>query len=139
MGAAISLPLIPITSLASCCGSGYLFSIVYFDRGHIPIFNIDKNYICVHFVTQLVIFMVIALSPFIVHKLEKASFGFINNKCGPDGSECISFTSVYRINFALGIFHLILAGLLVNVKSTSNPRAVIQNGCWKMKIFAWLS
>ena len=27
----------------------------------------------------------------------------------------------------------------MNVKSTSNPRAVIQNGCWKMKIFAWLS
>lgn len=81
----------------------------------------------------------IALSPFIINKLSKASFGLINNKCGPDGKNCISFSSVHRINLALGVLHLVLAGLLVNVRSTSNPRAVIQNGCWKIKILAWLS
>lgn len=80
----------------------------------------------------------IALSPFIINKLAKMSFGLINNKCG-DGKNCISFSSVYRINLALGALHLVLAGLLVNVRSTSNPRAVIQNGCWKVKIFAWLA
>ncbi|EGW32499.1 uncharacterized protein SPAPADRAFT_61562 [Spathaspora passalidarum NRRL Y-27907] len=80
----------------------------------------------------------IALSPFIIHKLEKATFGYINNRCGPDGNQCISFTSVYRINFALGVLHLVLAALLLNVQSTANPRAMIQNGCWKMKIFAWI-
>lgn len=73
-----------------------------------------------------------------MHKLEKATFGFINNKCGPDGSECISFTSVYRINLALGAVHLLLAGLLVDVKSTANPRAAIQNGWWRAKVFLWL-
>lgn len=81
----------------------------------------------------------IALSPFIINKLAKLSFGLINNKCGPDGKNCISFSSVYRINLALGTLHLVLAALLVNVRSTSNPRAVIQNGCWKIKILAWLS
>lgn len=81
----------------------------------------------------------IALSPFIVHRLEKVSFGFINNRCGPDGKECISFVSVHRINLALGTLHLILAALLVNVKSTANPRAVIQNGCWKLKVLAWIA
>lgn len=138
MGAAISLPLIPITSLASCCGAAACSALCTSIGGTFQSSILTRiTYAFILLLNSL--FSWIALSPFIVHKLEKASFGFINNKCGPDGSECISFTSVYRINFALGIFHLILAGLLVNVKSTSNPRAVIQNGCWKMKIFAWLS
>ncbi|CAG88283.2 DEHA2E16676p [Debaryomyces hansenii CBS767] len=138
MGAAISLPLIPITSLASCCGAATCSALCTSIGGTFQSSILTRiTYAFILLLNSL--FSWIALSPFIVHKLEKASFGFINNKCGPDGSECISFTSVYRINFALGIFHLILAGLLVNVKSTSNPRAVIQNGCWKMKIFAWLS
>lgn len=138
MGAAISLPLIPITSLASCCGAATCSALCTSIGGTFQ-FSILTRITYAFILLLNSLFSWIALSPFIVHKLEKASFGFINNKCGPDGSECISFTSVYRINFALGIFHLILAGLLVNVKSTSNPRAVIQNGCWKMKIFAWLS
>ncbi|CUM63587.1 uncharacterized protein PRCAT00001166001 [Priceomyces carsonii] len=79
-----------------------------------------------------------ALSPFIAHKLEKATFGFINNKCGPEGGQCISFTSVYRICCALGVLHLLLAAFLVNVKSTRNPRAVIQNGIWQGKLALWV-
>ncbi|CUM51707.1 unnamed protein product [Debaryomyces tyrocola] len=138
MGAAISLPLIPISSLASCCGAAACSALCTSIGGTFQSSILTRiTYAFILLLNSL--FSWIALSPFIVHKLEKASFGFINNKCGPDGSECISFTSVYRINFALGILHLVLAALLVNVKSTSNPRAVIQNGCWKMKIFAWLS
>lgn len=78
-------------------------------------------------------------SPVIIKWLERASFGFINQKCTSDGTECIRFTSVHRINFALGLLHLILAALLVDVKSTRNPRAVIQNGGWAFKVFAWLA
>ena len=138
MGAVISLPLIPISSLASCCGAAACSALCTSIGGTFQSSILTRiTYAFILLLNSL--FSWIALSPFIVHKLEKASFGFINNKCGPDGSECISFTSVYRINFALGILHLILAGLLVNVNSTSNPRAVIQNGCWKMKIFAWIS
>lgn len=80
----------------------------------------------------------IALSPFIINRLERATFGFINNRCGPDGKQCISFSSVYRINLALGMLHLVLAALLLDVKSTANPRAIIQNGCWRWKICFWL-
>lgn len=78
-------------------------------------------------------------SPVIIKWLERATFGFINQKCTSEGSECIRFTSVHRINFALGLLHLILAGLLIDVKSTANPRAVIQNGGWAFKICAWLA
>ncbi|KAI3402989.1 TMS1 [Candida oxycetoniae] len=138
MGGVISLPLMPVTSLASCFGaaacSAFCTSIGGTFRSSIMT---RITYAIILLVNSLLSW--IALSPFIIHKLEKATFGFINNKCGPDGSQCISFTSVHRINFALGSLHLILAGLLVDVKSTSNPRAIIQNGCWKMKIFAWLT
>lgn len=138
MGAAISLPLIPISSLASCCGAAACSALCSSIGGTFQSSIMTRiTYAILLLVNSLISW--IALSPFIVHKLEKATFGFINNKCGPDGSECISFTSVYRINFALGVLHLILAGLLVNVTSTANPRAVIQNGCWKIKIFAWIS
>ena len=104
MGAAISLPLIPITSLASCCGAATCSALCTSIGGTFQ-FSILTRITYAFILLLNSLFSWIALSPFIVHKLEKASFGFINNKCGPDGSECISFTSVYRINFALGIFH----------------------------------
>lgn len=69
-----------------------------------------------------------------VEKLTRGLFKFGNMFC-KDERGCIGFTSVQRINFSLGMLHLILAGLLVGVKSTRNPRAVIQNGYWIMKLF----
>ncbi|CCE86079.1 Piso0_005728 [Millerozyma farinosa CBS 7064] len=141
MGAVLSLPITAGSSIVSAAGScvgaaacsafcnslGGTFSSSIMTR---------ISYALILLINSLLSWIV--LSPFIINKLEKATFGFINNKCGPDGDECVSFTSVYRINFALGAFHLILAGLLVNVKTTRNPRATIQNGCWQMKILAWI-
>ncbi|ODV78006.1 TMS membrane protein/tumor differentially expressed protein [Suhomyces tanzawaensis NRRL Y-17324] len=142
MGAALSIPLLPITTivtpLLSCCGAATMSGLCSAMGGTFQSSIMTRiTYAFILLFNCLLSW--IALSPFIVHKLEKATFGFINNKCGPDGSECISFTSVYRINFALGVLHLILASLLINVKSTANPRAVIQNGCWRIKIFAWFT
>lgn len=138
MGAAISLPLMPITSLASCCGAAACSAFCTSIGGTFKSSIMTRiTYAILLLINSLLSW--IALSPFIINKIEKATFGFINISCGPDGSQCISFTSVHRINFALGILHLILASLLVNVKSTANPRAIIQNGCWKLKIFAWIT
>ncbi|CAK9436881.1 uncharacterized protein LODBEIA_P14030 [Lodderomyces beijingensis] len=142
MGAAISIPLMPLawlsSSLASCFGAAACTAFCSSIGGTFRSSMMTRiTYAIMLLLNSLLSW--IALSPFIVHKLEKASFGFINIACGPDGSQCISFTSVHRINFALGVLHLILAGLLVDVKSTANPRAVIQNGCWKMKILAWVA
>ncbi|KAK6203203.1 Tms1 protein [Scheffersomyces amazonensis] len=142
MGAALSIPLMPVTamtsSIASCCGAAACSAICSSIGGTFKSSILTRiTYAILLLINSLLSWIV--LSPFIVHKLEKATFGFINSKCGPDGSECISFTSVHRINFALGLLHLILAGLLIDVKSTANPRAVIQNGCWKIKVFSWLA
>lgn len=137
MGAAISLPLMPISALTSCCGAAACSALCSSIGGTFKSSIMTRiTYAIILLINSLLSW--IALSPFIIHKIEKATFGFINYSCGPDGSECISFTSVYRINFALGVLHLISAALLINVKSTANPRSMIQNGCWKMKVFAWL-
>ncbi|CAI5756431.1 unnamed protein product [Candida verbasci] len=137
MGAAISLPLISLQSIGTCFGAACCSAFCSSIGGTFNSSIMTRiTYAIILLINSLLSWIV--LSPFIINKLEKASFGFINNKCGPNGEQCISFTSVYRINFALGILHLILAGLLINVKSTKNPRAVIQNGCWKLKIFTWI-
>jgi len=56
----------------------------------------------------------------------------------PDGP-CYGWVAVHRINFALGIFHVIMGVLLLGVNSSKNPRASIQNGFWGPKIIAWLA
>lgn len=137
MGALVSLPLAGALTLASCFGAAACSAFCSLIGGTFTSAIMTRiTYGLLLMLNSIISW--IALSPFIVHRLEKATFGFINNRCGPDGKQCISFSSVYRINLALGLLHLILAALLVNVRSTLNPRAVIQNGCWKIKIFAWI-
>lgn len=138
MGALVSIPLAGTNWIASCFGAAACSAFCSSIGGtfHLAIMT-RLTYAFLLLLNSLISW--VALSPFIVNKLAQMTFGLINNKCGPDGKNCISFSSVYRINLALGTLHLILAGLLVNVRSTLNPRAVIQNGCWKIKIFTWLA
>jgi len=77
------------------------------------------------------------LTPWAINKLQKLTLDYMTIRC-PDG-ECYGWVAVHRINFALGIFHLVMAGLLLGVNSSKNPRAAIQNGFWGPKIIAWLS
>lgn len=142
MGAVVSLPIAAgtaaMSTVASCCGAAACTALCSSIGGTFTSSIMTRlTYAFMLLVNSLLSW--IALSPFIINKLEKATFGFINKKCGPDGSQCISFTSVHRINFSLGLFHLVLAGLLVGVKSTKDPRAIIQNGLWKVKVFGWLA
>jgi hypothetical protein len=79
----------------------------------------------------------IMLTPWAINKLQKLTLDYMTIRC-PDG-ECYGWVAVHRINFALGIFHLIMAGLLLGVNSSKNPRAALQNGFWGPKIIAWLA
>ncbi|OBA20635.1 TMS membrane protein/tumor differentially expressed protein [Metschnikowia bicuspidata var. bicuspidata NRRL YB-4993] len=136
MGALVSIPLAGTSWLASCFGAAACSALCSLLGGSFQSATMTRlSYAVLLLVNSLVSW--IALSPFVVHKLEKVLFGFINSRCGPDGKQCISFTSVHRINLALGVLHLVLAALLANVRSTANPRNVIQNGCWKWKVAAW--
>lgn len=55
----------------------------------------------------------------------------------PNGP-CYGWVAVHRINFALGMFHAMLAVLMLGVSSSKNPRANIQNGFWGPKVIGWL-
>lgn len=77
------------------------------------------------------------LTPWVIRKLNELTLGYVQIKCG--SGDCHGWLAVHRINFALGLFHLILAGLLVGVTSSKNPRAALQNGYWAPKVIAWLA
>lgn len=77
------------------------------------------------------------LTPWAINKLQHLTLDYMKITC-PDG-ECHGWVAVHRINFALGLFHIIMAGILVGVNSSKNPRAAIQNGFWGPKIIAWLA
>jgi hypothetical protein len=78
----------------------------------------------------------IMLTKWAVEKLQHLMLDYVKIKCG-DG-DCYGWLAVHRINFALGMFHLVLAALMLGVRSSKNPRAAIQNGYWGPKIIAWL-
>lgn len=77
------------------------------------------------------------LTPWAIEKLQHLMLDYVKINC-PSG-QCYGWLAVHRINFALGLFHLIFAGLLFGVASSKNPRAAIQNGYWGPKIIAWLA
>ncbi|TQV96629.1 membrane protein TMS1 [Cordyceps javanica] len=79
----------------------------------------------------------IMLTPWAIEKLQHLMLDYVKINC-PNG-ECYGWLAVHRINFALGIFHLILAGLLFGVASSKEPRAAIQNGYWGPKVIAWVA
>jgi serine incorporator 1/3 len=79
----------------------------------------------------------IMLTPWAIKKLEHLTLDYMTFKCG--SSECYGYFAVQRINFALGIFHLILAVLLAGVHSTKDTRAGLQNGFWGPKLLAWIA
>ena len=77
------------------------------------------------------------LTPWAINKLQHLTLDYMTITC-PEG-DCYGWVAVHRINFALGIFHLILSVILLGVNSSKNPRAAIQNGFWGPKIIAWLA
>lgn len=77
------------------------------------------------------------LTPWAIDKLQHLMLDYVKINC-PSGA-CHGWTAVHRINFALGLFHLVMAGLLFGITSSKNPRAAIQNGYWGPKIITWLA
>lgn len=68
----------------------------------------------------------IMLSRWAIKKLEHLALDYFPITCL--GEQCYGFVAVHRIQFALGVFHAVLAAILVGVKSSKGGRAAIQNG-----------
>ncbi|KFM75188.1 putative serine incorporator, partial [Stegodyphus mimosarum] len=69
----------------------------------------------------------IMLSPQLKDKLD--NLPFCTDKC----QEAVGYLAVYRLIFALTLFFLMFSVLMIGVKSSSDPRAGIQNGFWGIK------
>jgi serine incorporator 1/3 len=77
----------------------------------------------------------IMLTPWAIEKLQHLMLDYVKINC-PTG-QCYGWLAVHRFNFALGLFHIMMAGLLFGVSSSKSPRAAIQNGYWGPKVIAW--
>ncbi|RPA82075.1 TMS membrane protein/tumor differentially expressed protein [Ascobolus immersus RN42] len=141
MGALLSLPLLAVPSMGtmlscvgSCCGAaacsalcssfGKCQSSVATRIGYAALFIING------------IISWLMLTPWAIHKLEKLALDYFPITCL--GEQCYGFVAVQRFQFALGVFHFLLALLLIGVNSSKEPRAAIQNGYWGPKIIVWL-
>ncbi|MCJ1338319.1 hypothetical protein MMC09_003605 [Bachmanniomyces sp. S44760] len=76
------------------------------------------------------------LTPWALKKLEHLTMDYMTITCR--GEQCYGYVAVQRINFALGLFHFLLAILLLGVKSSRDGRAALQNGFWGPKIIVWI-
>ncbi|PSS25812.1 hypothetical protein M430DRAFT_115891 [Amorphotheca resinae ATCC 22711] len=142
MGAALSLPLMALPSVgtlvtfaASCCGAATCSAVCSACGKCGNSVATRIAYALLLLVNSILSW--IMLTPWAINKLQKLTFDYMKISC-PEG-ECYGWVAVHRINFALGIFHIIMAFLLLGVNSSKNPRASIQNGFWGPKIIAWLA
>ena len=82
---------------------------------------------------HVVIFVLYIASAWILHNYGHdiiQYFPILNNLC-PE--EICSILLIYRLSFALFIFHMTLAVMLYGVNDKDNPRAYFQNQCWQLK------
>ncbi|KAK0388702.1 hypothetical protein NLU13_4945 [Sarocladium strictum] len=142
MGALLSIPFLAVPSagavmscLGSCCGAATC-SMVCSACGKCG----NSVATRIAYALLLLVNSIIAwimLTPWAIEKLQHLTLDAIQIKC-PTG-QCYGWFAVHRINFALGLFHLIFAGLLFGVNNSKNPRAALQNGYWGPKVVAWLA
>lgn len=76
------------------------------------------------------------LTDWALQKLQHIALDYVDITCG--GKDCYGWVAVHRINFALGLFHIIMAMILLGVRTSKDGRAPIQNGFWGPKIVAWI-
>ncbi|TVY80410.1 Membrane protein TMS1 [Lachnellula suecica] len=142
MGALLSIPLLAVPSMgtiftfaASCCGAATCSAVCSACGKCGNSVATRIAYALILLVNSILAW--IMLTPWAIKKLQHLTLDYMEIKC-PDG-ECYGWVAVHRISFALGIFHIIMAFILLGVNSSKNPRAKIQNGFWGPKIIAWLA
>lgn len=68
------------------------------------------------------------LSPKIEEQLQKVKW-----LCDKGGVDCVGYMAVYRVEFGAVMFFLLMALIMLGVKSSRDPRSSIQNGFWGLK------
>ncbi|KAI9760383.1 MAG: hypothetical protein M4579_001679 [Chaenotheca gracillima] len=141
MGALLSLPLLALPSVgtvitfaASCCGAATCHAVCSACGKCQGSTATRIAYALILLVNSILSW--IMLTRWAIDKLEHLTLDYVTINC--PGDACHGFFAVHRLNFALGAFHLLLAVMLLGVKSTRDSRANIQNGFWGPKILGWV-
>ncbi|CAI9568738.1 unnamed protein product [Staurois parvus] len=74
------------------------------------------------------------LTPGISDQLKKIPGFCVNGYV--DCDVLVGYKAVYRVSFAMTIFFLVFAVLMIGVKTSKDPRAAIHNGFWFFKVLA---
>ncbi|XP_072935918.1 probable serine incorporator isoform X2 [Epargyreus clarus] len=90
---------------------------------------------------MLLVMMVLAcitLAPGLHEQMKKLPFcenstGLVPGSFKVDCDQAVGYLAVYRICFATCLFFLLMALIMIGVKSSKDPRAGIQNGFWGIK------
>lgn len=141
MGALLSLPLLAVpsvgtimTAAASCCGAATCSAVCSACGKCNNSIATRIAYAFILLVNSMLSWLM--LTPWAVKKLQGILLDYVTIDCA--GHECFGFAAVHRVNFALGLFHAVLAVVLLGVNTSKDARAPIQNGFWGPKIIAWL-
>ncbi|KAF2817163.1 TMS membrane protein/tumor differentially expressed protein [Mytilinidion resinicola] len=141
MGALLSIPLLAVPSIGtigtfalSCCGAATC-NAVFNSCGKCGNSMATRiAYALILLINSVMSWLM--LTDWAMKKLQHITLDYVDIKC--QGEECYGYVAVQRINFALGVFHAILALILLGVRSSKDGRAPIQNGFWGPKILAWM-
>ncbi|KAJ3012195.1 Serine incorporator 3 [Thoreauomyces humboldtii] len=68
------------------------------------------------------------------HVLAANSHNAVTAECG---EACYNYLAVYRVSLSVVLFHGTLCLLTIGVRTSSDPRGVIQNGVWPVKFLIW--
>ncbi|XP_044750598.1 probable serine incorporator isoform X3 [Coccinella septempunctata] len=72
--------------------------------------------------------------PFCKDSVKESVFDSVTNKFSFNCQDTfVGYLAVYRLSFALCVFFLFMALIMVGVRSSRDPRAGIQNGFWGLK------
>eukprot|EP01133_Synstelium_polycarpum_P012843 gene12843-15078_t len=84
----------------------------------------------------ITVFLLVSVLSYVLSYWASSWFNHIDifKVCAKDGEDCYGALVVYRLTFALALYHIVLALALIGVKSSSEPRASIQDGYWPVKI-----
>lgn len=141
MGALLSLPLLAVPSVgtlltagASCCGAATCSAVCSACGKCNNSVATRIAYAAILLLNSLLSWVM--LTEWAVKKLQNILLDYVVVDCF--GHECFGFAAVHRINFALGLFHFVLAVLLIGVNTSKDTRAALQNGFWGPKIVIWL-
>ncbi len=142
MGALLSLPLLAIPSIgtlatfaASCCGAATCSAVCSACGKCNNSIATRIAYAIILLFNSLLSWLL--LTDWAVKKLQGVLLDYVTIDCG--GHACFGFAAVHRVNFALGLFHFVMAMLLVGVNNSKDKRAQIQNGFWGPKVVIWLA